>query len=61
MRSSLNKVFAKKYAFHISMEFEQLLAAASREKELSFIIQILKDVGLLFKDAGKTVTCKYLI
>lgn len=43
------------------MEFEQLLAAASREKEVNFIMQILKDVGLLFKQAGKTVTCKYLI
>lgn len=30
------------------MEFAQLLAAASTE-ELNFIMQILKDVGLLFK------------
>jgi len=42
------------------MEFEQLLAAASMEKELNFMIQILKDVGLLFKEAAKTITGKYL-
>lgn len=60
MRRSLNKAFANKDAFHINMEFEQLVEAAFREKELNFIIQILKGVGLLFKEASKTTTCKYL-
>lgn len=41
------------------MEFEQLLAASSTGKELNFIIQILKDVDLLFKEAGRTIICKY--
>lgn len=60
MRRSLNKVFVNKDAFHINMGFEQLLAAASREKELNLITQILKDIGLVFNEASETITCKHL-
>lgn len=61
MRRSLFKGFANKDAFHINMEFELLLAATSTEK-LNFIIQTVRNCGLLKMPVRLSLanTCKII-
>lgn len=59
MRKSLNKVFVNKDVYINSIykyRIRTTLAAACREKKLNIIIQILKDVGLVSKEACKIIT-----